>query len=206
MALALVATLLLAGCSSRPLAATAEPTRPSMPAWGWQPFHGELHWLNATMQVTPLPSDAGVVASPGEPFNCLLVRDPQEEQASYLGGVSVNLTWEAGPGTDELNLTVTGLYGGTWSTQGPSPLPLLVVMDDSQNLRTPFRVDVRSALPVPVTATVPVDVGVEVVVGLLESTFEVGWQHCQATDLPPIPPVAPAPEPGVPAPAHAHKG
>lgn len=208
MALALVATLLLAGCSSRPLAATAEPTRPSMPAWGWQPFHGELHWLDLGMQVTPAPSVVGSAASPDEPFNCFVVRDPLEKQASFVGGVSLNLTWLPGLGSEALAVDIIPLAipSSSWSTEGPSPLQWSFNTTDEDVLRTPFMVQVRPASPLPASASVPVPVQVQFVTGLLESTFEVGWQHCEVTDLPPIPPVAPAPEPGVPAPAHAHKG
>jgi hypothetical protein len=190
--LLIAACALLAGCSDRPLAASATPTRPSGPAWGWQPFAGELHWLDLGMQVTPAPALAGSVASPGEPYNCFVVRDPLEEQASFLGGVSLNLTWMPGLGTEALAVDIVPLAApsSSWSTEGPSPLHWSFNTTDSDVLRTPFMVQVRPATPLPVSAAVPVPVQVQLVTGLLESTFEVGWQHCEATDLPPVPPPA----------------
>ena len=183
--LVLALAVLLAGCL-RPLAAGAEPDRPSIRI---EPplFDGAPLWLNGTAHASPLPSEAGAAATPGEPHNCFVVRESGDAgRESYLGGVLVDLEWTAASAsTARLNVTVTGPIQApsSWSAEGASPLRLLAVAGDLKPVRTPVTVEVRPAgiaVPVPEQA-----MAFNVMVGVLESDLQgLAWEPCGVVSPP----------------------
>lgn len=180
--LSLAGATLFSGCLA-PYSAGRDPDHPSGAARARGPFFGELHYVNGTMSVTPVPGLLASAVTPGKPANCFVVDDVEGERASYLGGVLVDLTWtSADPLTEELHIRVNG-----WSAQGPSPLRLLFNTTETGAIRTPFAVQVAPAGDLPPTAFAPIDVDVRLVTGLLESRFDIGWSPCSVLDGLPVP-------------------
>jgi hypothetical protein len=178
LALAAVAS---SGCL-RPLTADDDPARQSVNL-GLLPFSGEPFWANGTAHVSLFPPELAALTSPDQPHNCFVLDD--DENVSYLGGVLVDLAWDASsPVTQELNVTVAGSSGiATWSFQGPSPLHLIGVVGDDMAVKSPVTVRIGPAgVNVPLVEQ-PVEF--HVALGALESRLTgLEWRHCSVAEPP----------------------
>ena len=196
--LAVVVVASLAGCL-RPFASGEDPDRESV-ALPRGEFFGEILAVNGTMRLSLVPGEVAAPVSE-EPVNCFVVQDRDEERQSYLGGVSVDLAWDAVSAmTETLNVSVYvgrefGLTYLLASMEGKSPLHFVHVdplEDDSEPFRTPVRVVVKPAgtgLPVP-----DQPIAWTAKVGILESAITaIAWRHCEATDLPVLVPLGRVP-------------
>jgi hypothetical protein len=165
------------------MAAGAEPDRESvnLPR---NEVSGELIRLDGEMRVSIVPGEAWGAADPEQPTNCMVVLDAGEDANSYLGGLVLDLAWNATlTGATELAVLVEGAAQVGWVTRvearGTSPLHL--VFNESATEGEPIRTPLRVTVGVPAGAVPPLDqpIAWALQVGILESRITaLQWQHC----------------------------
>lgn len=179
--------MFVAGCN-RPLARGAEPDRPSIDV-GLREIGGEYFTTNGTALVSAVPTLAAPAWSADQPMNCLLVQSADGNQ-SYLAGAIVDVVWTpASSATQELEVEVRDDRGRAWIESGPSPLHVVVAMDEqdeSDIMLSPVTVLVRPPGSPLLFPDQDVDVGVTL--GALESRLTtLGISQCGTVGVPSLP-------------------
>jgi hypothetical protein len=173
---AILIALLLAGCSSAPMASQTEPDRPSPPFSSAD--IGPSIQTNGTVLSTTIP-EATLALLPAELrqpalgeslVNCLEVYAPNDSMDLFVAEVSLHLEWTTDTlGTDTLRITAGNNSRLSATAVGQSPLWLNMTGNDSWAPTLPLQIEVR---PVFTDATI-----------LQEATLNVAGRTYKPRDI-----------------------